>query len=154
MRSQTDPNDESHFTIVCDVCQLDFATEQPNAMGTPTDNMPKGTLTLGRDTAPYHVCPPCRYEGATVKFLQWTLRPNKIGVDIIGALESTVRVCGNLRQYLGDLKVVISDLYGTSEANKRIWEITTNIENLIAMAESNNRVAIAEIEDLGINYHL
>ena len=64
MRYQTNDDDSSHFTIACDLCESDFATEQPNAYGLLTDNMPEGALVVGEWPHAKHVCPACRYFGS------------------------------------------------------------------------------------------
>jgi hypothetical protein len=96
-----------------------------------------------------HVCPKCRYYGGTVEFLQWGLTPDKFSVDIMGALNSTIRLMDNINQYLGDLRIQVSSRYGTTEDNKPIFRTITNIEQCVAMARSNDVVAIAELKEFG-----
>ena len=98
-----------------------------------------------------HLCPSCRYQGATVDFLQFGLHPSKYGVDIIGALKSTLRICGNIEQYLGELKTLCTRYTNDKqeETHKRISETIVNITNLLDMARANDKVAIAELMEFG-----
>lgn len=139
-----EPSKEGVFLIVCDLCEKWFATEQPNAMGTLTDNMPEGTISFDNFTNKIDICPKCRYGGATVQMLQWTLNPNKFSVDIIGALQSTIRIADNILQYIGTLRIQID-----SNDKPAQFETLTNIENLVQMFRSNDTIAIAELKEFG-----
>lgn len=139
---------EGIFLIVCDLCESHFATEQPNAHGTLTDNMPDGSISFENFTNKIDICPKCRYEGATVQMLQWTLHPNKFSVDIIGVLQSTIRICDNILQYIGDLRIQVPRS-SDPDVLKRAYQSMTNIENLVQMARSNDTVAIAELKEFG-----
>lgn len=92
------------------------------------------------------ICVKCRYFGATVKFLQWGLDSNKIGVDIMGALAQAVRIGGNLKQYLGELKVMLTS---SQDRTKDISRTVMDIENLVDMYVSNVRVTIGSLEEFG-----
>ena len=144
-----DGEDVTHWQEgVCDLCQ--GTTTQ-----TDTDrdlSLPEGWLWVGKEAGHHdnrHVCPTCRYQGATVKFLQFGLNPDKFGVDIMGALAQITRIADNLTQYLGEARIQISDRYGTNENNKPIWNTLTNMENLISMFRTNSEVAIGELHQFG-----
>jgi len=98
-----------------------------------------------------HLCPSCRYQGATVQFLQWGLNPNKMGVDIVGALKSTLRICDNVEQIIGELKSKLSRVLMPDEGgpDKAVYEQLDRIVNLINMARANDNIALAELADFG-----
>ena len=146
--SEEPDSDTGTYDIVCDMCESWFATERPNAHGTLTDNLPEGSISFDNFTNKIDICPKCRYQGATVKMLQWTLHPNKYSVDIIGVLQSTVRICDNILQYIGDLRIQVPRS-SDPEVLNRAYKSMTDIENLVQMARSNDTVAIAELREFG-----
>jgi hypothetical protein len=99
----------------------------------------------------FHLCPSCRYQGATVEFLQWKLNPAKMGVDIVGALKSTLRICDNMQQITDELKAKLSRVLMPDEGgpDKEVYEAIDRIVNLINMARANENIALAELADFG-----
>lgn len=141
---EEDDRDQSVYIISCDLCEADIGTEQPNAHGTPTNNLSDAVITIETGVNNIDICPKCRYAGATVEMLQWTLKPNKFSVDIIGALKSTLRICDNMQQYIGDLRIQIDN-----NDKAAMFKTITNIENLVSMARTNDNVAISELMEFG-----
>ena len=113
-------------------------------------DIPDGTLEIssciGAD--PSYICERCRYFGATVKYLQWGHpdKKNKFGVDIFGALKSTLRICDNMQQYIDELKSSLSRVLVPEDGgpDKAVYDTLANMENLINMARANDKAAIAD----------
>jgi len=64
VRSLKDDTDQSVFIISCDLCEQNIGTERPNAMGTPTNNLSEGVITISTGVNDIDICPSCRYAGA------------------------------------------------------------------------------------------
>jgi len=67
VRSLKDDTDQSVFIISCDLCEQNIGTERPNAMGTPTNNLSEGVITISTGVNDIDICPSCRYAGAVDK---------------------------------------------------------------------------------------
>lgn len=64
MRSLRDERFLQVYDISCDLCEAVIGTERPNAMGTPTNNLSDGVITITTGVNDIDICESCRYAGA------------------------------------------------------------------------------------------